>query len=64
MMFYTVHTASCQKPMALAESTVNPWTSSQEDAMHNSLLAVLARELHHFAGHHFAVPTMAKQWHS
>lgn len=45
MMFYNVHTASCQKPMALAESTVNPWTSSQEDAMHNSLLAVLSREL-------------------
>lgn len=30
--------------MALAESTVNPWTSSQEDAMHNSVLVLLPRE--------------------
>lgn len=31
--------------MALSESTVNPWTSGQEDGLHNSLSTVLPREL-------------------
>lgn len=45
MTFYTVHTASWQKPMALAESTVNPQTTGQEDGLCNSLSTVLPREL-------------------